>query len=577
MSFTPATEAARLAEYLRQNPTAIHDSAEDIAEMAGVSLILAKKATTRNTSEQLGGASFVAKPARPAREFRLRSISDYWLKLTANPYLFCLITTFVALVLGFFMGRGEEVRTGSDGLQIKGVVASSLFAVTWILQLACFFRHGVLKIVPLCGGIVVGISLLAGFGFELATSNDGPGGIELLLIGVLIFFLLTAVYSLFGAFFAIIGAFVRIKAEQRNKDRLGRQELLELLFDIETRLKTAQSSDRKVTTWRDSPLIRQITEMPFAWAGVLGFGLSLISVLAMSGLASRLNVSMESAQVGLLAGVLSLVILVCQIGVAFLSGTVWRAVGTSLFMQFIAFPPLLLPVSGFGWQKFVETWQPQVIGGAIAGFMVGLFAGIAATIEQRRTEEKLLLLDDPETLLAEFLDIQKRLNPGPRSMTVMVVDAAKSSIMKSMADPFIAEWSFRAYQQLLERVADEFGGEVLSTAGDGAIITFDQTEMAMKAAWRTHEKIQEFNEKTNKLTMPFKLRIGLHRGMVMGQIDKVQYTDVIDIAAHVEAACQVGGVTVTEPVWESLTNKRGDRLSIAIDSFTVYQLEMGAS
>jgi class 3 adenylate cyclase len=97
----------------------------------------------------------------------------------------------------------------------------------------------------------------------------------------------------------------------------------------------------------------------------------------------------------------------------------------------------------------------------------------------------------------------------------------------------------------------------------------------MKAAWRTHEKIQEFNEKTNKLTMPFKLRIGLHRGMVMGQIDKVQYTDVIDIAAHVEAACQVGGVTVTEPVWESLTDKRGDRLSIAIDSFTVYQLETG--
>lgn len=575
MSFTPATEAARLAEYLRQNPTAIHDSAEDIAEMAGVSLILAKKATTRNTSEQLGGASFVAKPARPAREFRLRSISDYWLKLTANPYLFCLITTVAALILGFFLSQGEQVRTGGDGVEITGAVASTLFSVTWILQLACFFRHGVLKIVPLCGGIVVGISLLAGFGFELATSNDGPAGIELILIGILIFFLLTAVYSLFGAFFAIIGAFVRIKAEQRNKDRLGRQELLELLFDIETRLKTAQSSDRKVTTWRDSPLIRQITETPFAWAGVLGFGLSLISVLAMSGLASRLNVSMESAQVGLLAGVLSLVILVCQIGVAFLSGTVWRAVGTSLFMQFIALPPLLFPVSGFGWQKFVETWQAQVIGGAVAGFMVGLFAGIAATIEQRRTEEKLLLLDDPETLLAEFLDIQKRLNPGPRSMTVMVVDAAKSSIMKSMADPFIAEWSFRAYQQLLERVADEFGGEVLSTAGDGAIITFDQTEMAMKAAWRTHEKIQEFNEKTNKLTMPFKLRIGIHKGMVMGQIDKVQYTDVIDIAAHVEAACQVGGVTVTEPVWESLTDKRGDRLSIAIDSFTVYQLETG--
>jgi|694.fasta_scaffold48264_4 class 3 adenylate cyclase len=575
MSFTPATEAARLAEYLRQNPTAIHDSAEDIAEMAGVSLILAKKATTRNTSEQLGGASFVAKPARPAREFRFRSISDYWMGITANPYLFCLITTLVALVLGFFMGRGEEVRTGSDVLQIEGVVASSLFAVTWILQLACFFRHGVLKIVPLCGGIVVGISLLAGFGFELATSNDGPGGIELLLIGVLIFFLLTAVYSLFGAFFAIIGAFVRIKAEQRNKDRLGRQELLELLFDIETRLKTAQSSDRKVTTWRDSPLIRQITEMPFAWSGVLGFGLSLISVLAISNLMTRLNISLDTPQVALLAGVMSLVVLACQIAVSFLAGSVWRAIGTSVLMQLVSIPPTLLPITGFGVQEFARTWDSQIIAGLIAGTMVGLFAGIAATIEQKRTEEKLLLLDDPETLLAEFLDIQKRLNPGPRSMTVMVVDAAKSSIMKSMADPFIAEWSFRAYQQLLERVADEFGGEVLSTAGDGAIITFDQTEMAMRAAWRTHEKIQEFNEKTNKLTMPFKLRIGLHRGMVMGQIDKVQYTDVIDIAAHVEAACQVGGVTVTEPVWESLTDKRGDRLSIAIDSFTVYQLETG--
>lgn len=576
MSFTPATEAARLAEYLRQNPTAIHDSAEDIAEMAGVSLILAKKATTRNDSDVLGTANVSVKPTRPAREFRIGSVGDFWMRITANPYLFCFITTVIALVLGALLDREGASTSGRGNVQIDGVVSATLFAVTWILHLACFFRHGVLKLVPLCGGIVVGTCLLTGLAFDLATSNDGPGGIELLLIGILIFFLLTAVYSLFGAFFAVIGAYSRIKVEQRNKDRLGRQELLELLFDIESRLKSAQSADRKVTTWRDSPLIQQVTETPYAWAGVLGFGLSLISVLAISNLMTRLNLPLESPQVGLLAGVISLVILACQIGVSFLSGTVVRAIGTSLLLQFASIPPGLLPINGFGIQKFTEQWSGQLLAGLIAGTIVGLFAGIAATIEQRRTEEKLLLQDDPETLLAEFLDIQKRLNPGPRSMTVMVVDAAKSSIMKSMADPFIAEWSFRAYQQLLERVADEFGGEVLSTAGDGAIITFTETHMAMLAAWRTHEKIQEFNERTNKLSMPFKLRIGLHKGMVMGQIDKVQYTDVIDIAAHVEAACQVGGVTVTEPVWETLSTKKGDRLSIAIDSFTVYQLELGA-
>jgi class 3 adenylate cyclase len=203
---------------------------------------------------------------------------------------------------------------------------------------------------------------------------------------------------------------------------------------------------------------------------------------------------------------------------------------------------------------------------------MAVIVGLASKIEHHSEYQRKLRDDDPQVLLAEYIDIQKRLNPGPREVTVVVVDAARSSLMKQMSDPFVAEWSFRAYQQVIERVTYEHGGEVLATAGDGAVLTFKEPAQGLTASRAILEKVDDFNERTNKLSMPFQLRIGVHSGQISGFINQVQYAEVIDVAAHIEAAAQIGGIAVSEKIMEQIEGLDGEKLSIAIDGFEVFQL-----
>jgi len=48
------------------------------------------------------------------------------------------------------------------------------------------------------------------------------------------------------------------------------------------------------------------------------------------------------------------------------------------------------------------------------------------------------------------------------------------------------------------------------------------------------------------------------------------YTEVIDIAAHVEAACPLGGIAVTEPVAQELGVGQFIDLAQNVDGYAVY-------
>ena len=192
---------------------------------------------------------------------------------------------------------------------------------------------------------------------------------------------------------------------------------------------------------------------------------------------------------------------------------------------------------------------------SIASFgylIVTLFGYLGGIVQRRAAEELSLAQNDPASILAEMVRIQWRLSDRTNMVCVMVVDAAKSSEMKSFADPLAVEYSFREYQTLLEDLSKHLDGRVHSTAGDGAVIAFNSAEAAFTAAKRIQTDIERFNREDNRLQLPFRLRVGLHLGEVVGDLDEVEFTEVIDIAAHVQAAAPVGGIAVTERVAEHL-------------------------
>lgn len=142
--------------------------------------------------------------------------------------------------------------------------------------------------------------------------------------------------------------------------------------------------------------------------------------------------------------------------------------------------------------------------------------------------------------------------------------------MKADADPLEAEWTFRAYQKFIEDLSARFGGRVHSTAGDGAVVYFDDCTRAFCAARTIQTEVGDFNLNVSRLKAPFRLRIGLHCGTVAGELEKVEFTEVIDIAAHVESHSQVGGILVTDPVATHLEGEALAELKETIDGYKVY-------
>jgi len=142
--------------------------------------------------------------------------------------------------------------------------------------------------------------------------------------------------------------------------------------------------------------------------------------------------------------------------------------------------------------------------------------------------------------------------------------------MKVNEDPLLVEWSFREYLQLVERVTAYSGGTILSTAGDGAILTFNSCTDALRAGKAIHAELSRFNVRSNRLSKPFQVRVGIHTGKVSAELNEVQFNEVIDVAAHVEAAAPAGGIAVTKDVAEKLPDERMAEVMERVDGQQVY-------
>ncbi|HWA82449.1 MAG TPA: adenylate/guanylate cyclase domain-containing protein, partial [Fimbriimonadaceae bacterium] len=195
---------------------------------------------------------------------------------------------------------------------------------------------------------------------------------------------------------------------------------------------------------------------------------------------------------------------------------------------------------------------------------------LGAFVQTRAAKEANLQRNDQATLLAEMVRIQWKLSNEAATICVMVVDAAKSSEMKADADPLAVEYTFREYQEWIEAISVPRKGRVHSTAGDGAVVAFDTCDSALAAARRIQTDVFQFNKDVNRLAQPFRLRIGLHSGEVVGDINQVQFTEVIDIAAHIESACPVGGITVTDEVVNRLPEEQFIDLKARVDGHEIF-------
>lgn len=557
-------EVQRLAAYFRQHPAALDEAPESIAQATGASVatvraLLAEREPVDRQRVRSSVHSLIE---------ATRDVVHAFDRLLKYPMLFIGVTFALALV-SMWVLPSPKTSTGNGGFQftIEQAAQVGVFGMMLVLHLAAYFRIGMVRYAIMGGGLIsassfliIAIQIMAS---DRVASRIGlPAILALLALGMLV---MGALYAGLGVGASLLGAYRRLRREEVAKRKRTRQELLQRLFEVEEAL--AQTENDAPDQPRLIDLFRGVAGR--VWWYALGAGMFWSLVLGVltvvfPGILEQGSARSGSLYAPFIAIFVSAGSMGTQIFLAYLTGKPGRAILASWLYTTGGLLINLLPIGAFGIEYITQN-QANIVASYVLATLTGLFAGLGAMVEERAYLARRRGQNAPEMLLTEMIELRRLLNRGEQHRCVMVVDAARSSVMKAKSDPLVAEWSFRAYQEFLTAEVNRHGGRIHSTAGDGAIAVFEDAASAFNCARAIQTNISEFNQGVNRLKDPFRLRIGLHCGVVTGELEEVQFAAVIDIAAHIEAASQVGGIAVTAAVAEQLPNQRFAEINETID------------
>ncbi|MCX7799744.1 MAG: adenylate/guanylate cyclase domain-containing protein [Fimbriimonadales bacterium] len=586
---SPSAGLLQLAEHLRMHPEAIHADPERLAERFQLPIDLVRSALNGvrgSLSEASEREAAAPGPLRTVPEALCRVVfgpaarwlHDLWIRATEKPLGLIAGSTVFGLLGGVLseLPGGVAMTTGAD-VRLRGGGIVVLLGVVLTAQMACLARHGMVRL-ALFGGllnwVLISTYAITSIWYRHHTGPDSERNIVpelvLLTLALLIF---AALYGAIGAVVSVLGAYSRLRRAERRRERLSRQELLERMFEIEERLRAGPEVSASPRSLLEQPWVPEVRRrlLPLSLAVGAALGLGFLAATATLETASQSAPGVTGSEVLNVAVTLVFVAawLLGQTSIAFLAGRFSRALAPCLGFALASELPEMLPWAGHGPDAFLAEFYPEKAAALIVSVAIAAIGSLGAVVEERGRRERLLRENDPAALLTELLEIQRLLAPSRSNVCILVVDVAKSSAMKANADPYIVEYTFREYQSLVRECCDAFGGTIHSTAGDGAVAGFPSAAQALAAAKRIQTRIAEFNRRTNRLAAPFRLRIGLHQGRVVGELSEVQFAEVIDIAAHVEEVAPVGGIAVTETVAQDLEGEALAELKQPVDGHRV--------
>ena len=484
-----------------------------------------------------------------------------WLKSTNNPMLFVILTGLAGYLVTYLyqsaVARGGNVDPSFNIGQI--------LVVTFVLHQLCFARHGKLRYPIFGAGAAALATLVASLGQVTTVAGWGE-----LTIGAL---LTAALYAFLGGIAALVGGLVIIQKRDREVRSLPRHEALNRLFLLKEKLEKVGlelSPARNRKSWVE--IAQSDPKWPLtALAGGLAFG--ALRVLILGGY-QHLFPTLGGANDPIYWMFRIFSAIVTGIGflmIGFLSGSFSKAV----LSQFVAYAGFwvssFISLGGFGPRMAIEQLSPSLLLPMVVPLLVsGSIAGLGTVVENESKREQRRLTNDPASIVAEIVHLERYLNAASAATSVVSVDVARSTAMKVDQDPLVVEWSFREYHNLLVECANQACGQVLSTSGDGAILTFSDPRDALTAAKDIQTKINWFNMRVNRLESPFRVRIGVHTDEVQGDLGDVQFTEVIDIAAHVQTHSPVGGILVTDKVAKVLPDEQLSELKQPVEGRMVW-------
>lgn len=572
----PPETANVLIAHLRQNPRDVRRDPRELGTSLGVDPAFVAHVLD----------AVVAGPRKeeaPPLQISLRPLLDSarsavhrFDRLIIHPRRFILVTTVLCVLVGWllqFVTRQIGLEAMPSGARISLGSATIAILATLAVHMALFFRKGMSRYAVFGAGVVGAVLMALMLPNLWNATADKPQRLALLLMTSFGIGMMSLMYASVGSLCAVLGGWYRFRRRDVFEERMTRQDLLERYFELQARLQMGTSSGTHARPWQEWPIVQFVRRYPLASAAIGGALMALVQVLVTGPTHLHAPPSSPAEDPGLLllTSVLGVMTSLTHVALGFLASTPRRAAAASAFFSLAGLAPYTLPIGRYGldYVRNPEVLSQAVVTGSVMA-TVAVIAAIGATVQKRFEHESNLQRNDQASLAAEMLRLQWRLSDGATNVCVMVVDVARSSEMKATADPLTVEYSFREYQEWIAERSEERGGRVHSTAGDGSVVAFESCAEAFAAARRIQTNLPRFNAHVNRLTTPFRVRIGLHVGHVAGELDEVQFTDVIDIAAHIQAAAPVGGIAASERVAQALGDEEFVPLARSIDGHNVF-------
>jgi len=548
---TPSSEPLlRFAEYLGQHPEGRTRPAATLAAEFGLSESLIKETL-----------AYLDEIAKPPLEKRTRSLSPrrillwFFKLIEVRP----LATSAVATFAFFMMYRYyHSYAAGSTDAFAMLFLLFALGTLVTVNFMRGQLRYALLtSAVAVCAGLASVTALNAVLGE--ATALKWPDFVEYAFGALRSMVVLTAFFSIA----AVLGAFYRHNRLAEAETKLDRLDMLKRTVHLRERL--AMPSIAAKSELRYRTLLRKFRNRWVFFA--IGVGAGLFGVRLLTGITVGYPGHYPTTmQISVYLLTLILVMAAYPI-VGFVSG----APRNGLFAGVITF---LVLAAGRAWLTPSELTHSALVsldtfpwaGYAFPlGMLMSWVGGAGAKVHEQHDKERMIEASDQAAVLSEIARLSHALGMATAEVTCMVVDVVHSTRMKKEANPLAVEISFREYTAFVRREVSRNGGAVRSVAGDGIVAEFESPIAAFAAARQIQTLIPEFNRSANTLTVPFRLRIGLHSGEVHGDLAQVSFAEVIDVAAHIEKESPAGGVIVTEAVRGALADEDFIELANTID------------
>lgn len=569
--------AEKLAYHLMEHPETAGQPTATLAAEFGVPADF-----VRDLKQLLRGSITGSNAAKDAwLDFRDKlgllgsNVSETFDRATCAPYWFVAVSMLVCvgcIAIAFPFGSGLQWEQHTVSLKVSTWAASCL-TVGFMAHLACYFRHGQLGIALRGTFLVLVLAVpMISIALWIAPPTNIPHNV--IALGTILAVLILGIgfiYAIFAAAATVMGGAFAMRQREVQQVTMSRQELLEQLLTLRDRLHDLSGKARVPSVTRLQSMQNQFRRNGYFWSIIIPAVLAILAYLFTSRVQDPSTNAGARALFTIAEVLTSIVYVLAVVVLSFLAGSVRRAVGVAVTAAAVGIFVESLTVASSGASSVVaKLASEETAQNLVLALIIGVFAGLGARIEERAAHDTRLNEDDPAALIARWIRIQWQLSPQRKNVCVMVVDTKASSQMKAESDPLVAEWSFREYQKFIESISARWGGSVHATSGDGAVVAFQSPNEAFAAARAIQREVDPFNRNVNRLALPFRLRIGLHVGYLQGELDDVEFTEVIDIAAHIEAAAPVGGIALSKAVADALEGEGLAQIKETIDGHDVY-------